>query len=247
MIVEGERAEPRLMGRALELYGISDVRAIYSYQANVYDLYRTMFEGAEDVDDLYLPLVLRERERDPDKRELLNRDYTDIILIFDFDPQDHLFSQRKLEEMVSYFDESTENGKLYVNYPMVEAYRDLASLSYDDTYLERVVSLDALARKSYKEDVGLRSHVPQLEECNVIVLNQILIQNLEKAGALVGCGYIDTDPMRFYDALTQAAILAEEGKRLRTDAIVSVLCTCLWFVIDYRPEAMARYLRSFSA
>lgn len=129
------------MGRALELYGISDVEAIYSYQANLYDLYRTMFEGDEEVDDLYLPLVLREREQDPKKRELLDRDYTDIILIFDFDPQDHLFSLRKLEEMVSHFDESTENGKLYVNYPMVEAYRDLVGLPYDETYLERVCPL----------------------------------------------------------------------------------------------------------
>lgn len=74
-----------------------------------------MFEGDEDVDDLYLPLVLRERERNPEKRELLNRNYTDIILIFDFVPQDHLFSQRKLEEMVFYFDERTENVKLYVD------------------------------------------------------------------------------------------------------------------------------------
>lgn len=246
LVVEGEKAEPRLMKRAFEVYGVNEVDEIYSYRANIYDLYRTMFEGVEDTEDLSLTLVLREREDNPALRELLDREYSDIILIFDFDPQDHLFSMTKLEEMIAFFSESTEHGKLYVNYPMVEAYRDIAAMSYDETFLSRNASLSSLARKTYKDDVRLRSTIPRLEDCTVLVFNQILLQNLEKASQLVGCDFNGNNPTEHYESLTQEAILSEEGRLVADEAIVSVLCTCLWFVIDYRPKEMAQYLRSFS-
>ena len=247
LVVEGEKAEPALMRRALEVYGITDVDEVYSYGANVYDLYRRMFEGADDAEDLSLTLVLRERENDPDKRALLDREYSDIVLVFDFDPQDHLFSAEKLERMIGFFDESTENGKLYLNYPMVEAYRDLAAKPYDETYRTRSVSMEELASKTYKEAVGARSAIPQLDECSVLVFNQMLLQNIEKASGLVGCKFVVTDPLGQYDALSQDSILSAETKLLEEDDVVSVLCTCLWFVIDYGPRRIAGYLRAVSA
>lgn len=81
LVVEGEKAEPALMRRVCQVYGLRDVDEIYSYRANAYDLFRRMFETGQDTDDLSLTLTLREREMDPEQRALLDQDYSDTILI----------------------------------------------------------------------------------------------------------------------------------------------------------------------
>ena len=246
LIVEGERAEPRLMRRVFDVYGITDVD-IFPYRSNVYDLYRRMFEGCEDAEDLSLRLTLKERETDPEMRRLLDKDYSDTILVFDFDPQDHLFSAQKLSDMVAYFNESTEHGKLYVNYPMVESYRDLTALPYDETYMSRIVDAETLKSGLYKGDVDARSAVPQLEECNGPIFDRILIHNIEKASWLVGCEYTKSDPLRLYERLGQDSILQSQAKLLTDKELVSVLCTCLWCVIDYRPQSMRNHLKTVAS
>lgn len=246
LVVEGEKAEPELMARLFSVYGIADVDSVYTYRANVYDLYRRMFEGDEGAEDLSLMLTLRERESDPEKRRLLSRNYSDVILIFDFDPQDHLFSMEKLAEMVGYFNESTDHGKLYVNYPMVEAHRDLIAMPYDDTYLQRTARLSDLRDGSYKELVGGRSALPRLEDCDVVVFSQMLLQNIEKASSLIGCNYNKSDPAEHYDALSQDAIMRAQERLITEQSVVGVLCTCLWFAIDYGPKRMRQSLKKFA-
>jgi len=54
MIVEGEKAELALMERALKVYGIAEVEEIYSYKANIYDLWRLLFESSDDTEDINL-------------------------------------------------------------------------------------------------------------------------------------------------------------------------------------------------
>ena len=46
-------------------------------------------EKPEDMDILQ---VLKERERDESKKLIFEQDFTDILLIFDFDPRDPQFS-----------------------------------------------------------------------------------------------------------------------------------------------------------
>jgi hypothetical protein len=148
------------MERVLDVYGIGDETEIYPYRANIYDLFRILSEEYDSFDDVDLPLILRKREKEYSERWLqLSKRFSDIILVFDFDPQDHLFSTETIERMVSFFDESTIQGKLYVNYPMVEAYRDLSSLPYDTTYMDRSVDMRLLRNKQYKDVVGARSRI----------------------------------------------------------------------------------------
>ncbi len=56
--------------------------------------------------------------------------------------------------MAVHFDESTDRGKLYLNYPMLESYKDLKSVP-DPRFLERTVGIQEIA--SYKADVAERS------------------------------------------------------------------------------------------
>lgn len=50
--------------------------------------------------------------------------FSQIFLFFDYDFQNRLGTQKVngiLDEMLDFFSDETENGKLYINYPMIES------------------------------------------------------------------------------------------------------------------------------
>ena len=59
-----------------------------------------------------------------DKR--LDTLFSQVFLFFDYDFQNRIGTQKVnniLDEMLDFFDDETENGKLYINYPMIEIHQ----------------------------------------------------------------------------------------------------------------------------
>ena len=131
VIVEGSKTDYNLMTHLLNVYGISQDHNIVAYDTNIYSLYNVVF-ATDDPDSIDILQSLKEHEKDSKKKRIFNQRYTDILLIFDFDPQDPNFSPQKILEMVNFFVESSDMGKLYLNYPMVEAFYHMKSIPDDD-------------------------------------------------------------------------------------------------------------------
>ena len=87
VIVEGAKTDFNLMKRLLNIYGISENHQIVSYNTNIYTLYNQLPDNYDDYDNIDLLQLLKEREKDESKRALLDERYSDILLIFDLDPQ----------------------------------------------------------------------------------------------------------------------------------------------------------------
>ena len=173
--------EIKLMEHLLSIYGINQSHQIVSYNTSIYDLYAHMFVDT-DPDDVDLLQLLKEREPDPVKKKLFDDRYSDILLVFDLDPQDSRFSVEKITRMVSYFIESSDMGKLYLNYPMVEAFYHMNSIP-DPAYFSYVASLEELQAHKYKERVVAENSNHRFSkfavdrnECNTVIE-----QNIEKA------------------------------------------------------------------
>ena len=105
------------------------------------------------------------------------------MLIFDLDPQDGGFSPDKILEMQNYFVESSDMGKLYLNYPMVEAFYHLKDIP-DDEYYDRQATMEELIHHTYKSRVNSenRNHdygkfALTKEECSIYYP---LLQNILK-------------------------------------------------------------------
>ena len=98
----------------------------YSYTTNIHTLVKLLFSDSEEIDEyLDIKSVLREHEKNEYKREKLSKTYSDIILVFDFDPHDSQAQFEKIKKMLMFFNDSTNNGKLYINYPMMQSYRHI--------------------------------------------------------------------------------------------------------------------------
>jgi hypothetical protein len=233
VLVEGAKTDYKLMDKLLSVYGIDSSHQIVPYNTNIYTLYNAMFRD-KDPDSLDLLQVLREREPDQEKKKLFDEAYSDILLIFDLDPQAPDFTPDKICEMALHFTESTDMGKLYLNYPMVEAFYHMKDIP-DPDYITYVATMDELQKGQYKKRVNAenrnhdqRKFATNKEECNTIIR-----QNMEKACLIVA----RAAPNELVEVSVPdgVQILQEQLKQLSTENVVAVLCTCVFYIVDYNP------------
>lgn len=232
VLVEGEKTDVNLMSHLFNVYGISSKHQIVSYNTNIYVLYNQMFRNTspEDVDLLQ---VLKEQEKDIEKKKIFDERYSDILLVFDLDPQDPLFSSDKIKSMVEYFVESSDMGKLYLNYPMVEAFYHMKEIP-DSSYNDYRVTMDELYHKRYKTLVkeesrngaDFASFAVNKEECNSVIL-----QNIEKSWKIVEINRSRKDLMP-----SAIDILSAQLKSISERKDLAVLCTCAFYIPDYNPK-----------
>lgn len=141
LIVEGEKQEPKflsLLSGCFPELSISQENVI-TYRTNIYRLYNDIIREYgetcfEDKDDIDLPFVVTRNDAIP----LRKTNFTDIILIFDYERQDSCYSEKKITEMQNYFSDTTDMGKLYINYPMLESYKDFNGFP-DSSYQHKKV------------------------------------------------------------------------------------------------------------
>ena len=127
LLVEGEKADVALMNHLLSVYDLNIEYEIVSYRTNIHQLYSDLFEN-NDPSDFDLLQHLKFREPDSQRRLIFDQRYSDVYLVFDLDPQDPRFDPEKIRQMAYYFRESSDMGKLYINYPMVESFYHMKAI-----------------------------------------------------------------------------------------------------------------------
>lgn len=237
LIVEGAKTERKLLEQIFKIYNIkvSD-KQIYSYTTNIYSLYDRVFKNSlEELDDLDFLLALKENGINQEQNDILTEhDYSDILLIFDYEPQDDKFDISHLSIMMKYFSESTDNGKLYINYPSVESFKHFKSIP-DPEYFNRYYKLADLInneRSQYKQTVGNESAITDIRKYTKSLLDYLVKENInkafyiEKGNAL--CGIKET-----YTSLNEVELLSNINKMFVKDNIIPVLNTSLFFICEY--------------
>lgn len=226
VLVEGAKTDVALMERLFSIYQIDFKYEIVSYCTNIYTLYKEMFED-NDPDDMDLLQLLKSRELDLVKKTLFDESYSDILLIFDLDPHDFGFTPEKIRHMAKYFVESSDVGKLYINYPMVEAFYHMTSIP-DLNFNTYNATLNELSAGTYKARVNrenrnhdYRKFAATKEECNIVIR-----QNISKAWLVVGDPEDDMPP-------SQAEILNTQLNSIQNENRVAVLSTCAFFIPEY--------------
>lgn len=181
-VYEGGSAEPKYVDK-LEKNFLGERIAIKCvYDAEIYQLYRQLKD-----DDFAIDIVSILKERNPKNAEILkdyNRDsFAYIYLFFDYDGHSTMADDSKIKEMLQFFDNETENGMLYISYPMVEAirhYKDMESFqnstakckrgkSYDKMkcpYKEECETLDECLQEPHYKPLSASDNNPQLNNIN---------------------------------------------------------------------------------
>ena len=231
ILVEGAKKDVKVITRLFELYSELDVKyEIVPYCTNIYVLYQEFFEKDGGSDELDLLQVLKSKEKNLGKKKIFDERYTDIMLVFDLDPQDDKFTDEKIRKMEAYFCESSDMGKLYLNYPMIEAFYHMPNIP-DPGYQSRTVSIDELIKGKYKERVQQETRG---NDYNKFIkgradANYVILENISKAYKLLG---EEVEISGRWREVNLSAVLERQLEFLETGYLY-VLCTCVMFIYDY--------------
>ena len=126
-IMEGEIADPQLLNSLLDAYKTvldydgDSSNVIVSYTSSIYSLYNELKKLDNDEDEFadLFPIV---QKKDKSLNRYSRDEFSAIYLFFDLDihKRDEKKAGMQLGEMVKTFNNETENGKLFISYPMVE-------------------------------------------------------------------------------------------------------------------------------
>ena len=142
-VFEGAKREKTIFNTIKQLYFKEAQTFVYSYCSNIYSLYQDM--KSLDVFGDSADIVSLLKTRDESKKLLQNynsSDFSEIYLFFDYDAIQNKLTDcnTTIKELLKYFSNETEKGKLYINYPMVESIRYYKNALPDPDYYEYTVS-----------------------------------------------------------------------------------------------------------
>lgn len=189
-VFEGANREPTLFKTLEYLYFSQNKQIrICSYKNNIYDLYKRMTETDEPEDIITILKKKLIADKDNPLKEIRRRsDFSQIYLFFDYDNHNNKeqeVSDAQIQEMLNFFnDESSDFGKLFINYPMVEsiyyAKNELPDKDYH-TYTSPIL----LGKKNHQLKIPasqeriefVRKNWEFLQEMNVKKANFICTEN----------------------------------------------------------------------
>lgn len=261
LLVEGKFAEVKLFGKILDCFPEIQVdkQNILVYGTNLWTLYHALekefgsawYEGEIDFIEFLKssPAIIEQIDGFQQNQESIvqfNRNsFRDIFLVFDYERQDSLFDAENIRKMLEYWSESTENGLLYINYPMIEAYKHLKKPLPDLDYISRKIDCsilfsDETRNNKYKLIVGSESSYTDLRKYTRETFKAFVVHNLCKASAITG-GTTDISEQtarQYWQEIDYSRILDVQNQ-CAADAVngfVYVLATCLFFIPEYNSK-----------
>lgn len=261
LLVEGKSTEVKLFNKIIECFEDIDLKKqnVIVYNTNLFvlnnALVREFGEAWYDEEIDFLEFLKNNKNTKNQISNLQNTSktseeiksikFTDIFLIFDYERQDPFFDANLINKMLAFWSESTENGLLYINYPMIEAYKHIKKPLPDYDYLSRKCDCLTLFSKEtkknkYKQVVGDESSFTDIEAYTKELFRELVIHNLCKASTITrGTKEISTQIAKdYWETRDYEEILDVENRCSFSSqtGFVYVLATCLFFIVEYNSK-----------
>lgn len=241
LIVEGKSDEVEFFKGLFKKCNKKTEYQVVPYENNIHVLAQELYNNYNDFDEGYvdIKLILASIENDEKRKQLLYDTYSDIYMIFDFDPQHDHPHFDTIRRMISYFNDSTLYGKLFLNYPMMQSYKHFDGLPCSSfEYLE--VTLEEI--KKYKEIVGNVSGFTDLSQYSHITYYSIAVHHLKKVNKVLN-GLYEIPEIDDFFGIDYCSVYDFQLKSFKEREIVSVLNTCIFSLIDFAPNKFFSFVK----
>ncbi len=211
-VFEGEKQEKKYMKAFLEALSININKIEIAFCTHIYALYQKLKkENGLDIFELLKECKALSEDIKYDKDDIAR-----IYLFFDYDGHVPEANNQHIESMLKRFDNETEDGKLFLSYPMLEALAD-ASSNFQDV----VTNID-LGNK-YKKSKSIAN----LSEDDFKAITK---KHLKKSNYLVNGQYENpTNLIEQCDIFT-----AQLKKHINPNKEIAILSALPLFVLDYK-------------
>jgi len=155
-IFEGASYEPPLYEGIKSLFfPKSDKQVLCSFCSSIYTFYKRLkdeFDGFADVVDV-LKMELAKTDPQSELFKYKSADFESIYLFFDYDfYRGNLdVKNAQIKELLEYFNEETDYGRLFISYPMIESIQYTKELPDSNFHQYIVKRADSIGEKFKKE------------------------------------------------------------------------------------------------
>ncbi len=240
-VFEGGSAEPKVFDSIGKLFLSEEDFQIIKCKHDLPTLYSHLKANG---DDLFRILPFKENGIEIPEGKRLDTLFSQIFLFFDYDFQNRIGLDKVneiLNEMLDFFDDETDNGKLYINYPMIESLKYTKEMP-DNNYYQYVVSRDECVKHQFKGNAeqfaysgakGFKFIDLSLTKKAAVMKNWIslIYQNVIKANYIVSES--NTIPEQKDDINQNAIFEAQKSKYVDVNMDVSILNSFPIFIYDY--------------
>ena len=243
-VFEGGKAEPMLFESIGKLLLSGEDFRIVKCRHDLPTLYRHL----KDNDyDLFRSLPFEENGIEIPDGKRLDTLFSQIFLFFDYDFQNKMGLEKVndiLDNMLEFFDDETDNGKLYINYPMVESLKYTKELP-DPNYWQYVVTRDDCCNNLFKANAEQFAYTGakafKFIDLNKIEKEEIIAnwmnlktQNVAKANYIVSDN--NMMPSNLDDINQQSIFDAQKVKYVAVNQSVAILNSFPLFIYEYFGE-----------
>lgn len=228
-ITEGQNDEVKFINRLFKVCNYLQNYKIYPYKTNLHNLANLLVINGEIDDSLDIKQVLKENEKDDDLRKMLSEEFSDIILIFDFEPHQDFPRFELIRKLLLFFDNSTTNGKLYINYPMMQSYRHFDKLPNKDFKNLIITKKDS---HKYKSIVGDFSKFQNIEHHSYSLFVSLAYHHLLKLNFILNNKF-ELPNKNFVREWKQVDLFDTQYRNLLNNDHIFVINTFILFFIEF--------------
>lgn len=261
LIYEGVKAEKELFENMRQMY-LSEFYDVNLFalpaDGNIYMLWKQLVDDEFETDVI---AVLKEMSSEAGKQiaehNLKVSDFSEIYLFFDYDGHACSFSEetvqeanelckRKgmteiknkwdlLERMLDIFDNETEEGKLYVSYPMIESVKEIC---YEQKAYQRLyITLEEIYH--YKHSFDRQTDYGNYTALTKDMWNSACLASVKQANLIVFCKS-NCSYEEFMNRVTQKDIYHAQKKMYINSVsgkVLAVLNSLPLFLVEYFDES----------
>ena len=253
-VIEGNKTEPQIIYNIKEYFfkGLDVVPIILPNATNIYTLWEKIKEDDEETDIIEIvkeEALKQDQNQSMKKIDRMNRDeFSEVYLFFDYDGHNDNLPKDKnpndvLKSMLKTFDNETENGKMYISYPMVEAIKDYSidTICHEQNNCFSNISIG----RNYKKQVSDYALINDFKRLDIIGWKFIIQKYINSCYCLLDIDYSLTKK-EFVNRVTPTLIFDKQRhKYINRYGYIMVLSAFPEFLIDYfKEEVLERYLNS---
>lgn len=222
-IFEGQKLEKAITDNLTKFFVNENTIITCAYCTTIYKMYAEISKD-EDLDTFNL---VKEIEINKEKlKDFKRSDFAQIYMFFDYDGHATNASDKKINELLIFFNEETEKGKLYISYPMVEALKHIEN--FDTFEGLKVPCKRDIDYKKIVRQKGLES-LKQIIHYDIQKWKELIIVHLKKMNQIVSNTYVFPN-----EVIDQLVIFENQlEKYINKDQTVAVLSTFPVFLHDY--------------
>jgi hypothetical protein len=222
-IFEGEKTEKQITANLTKFFINENTIVTCAYCSTIYQVYQEILDD-EDLDTFTL---LKNRTQNQELlKDYYRDDFAEIYMFFDYDGHDIIADDNKLKELLAFFNEETDKGKLYISYPMIESLKHIIDFN---TFKD--LKVKCKEKINYKNLVS-ENCINQLQDFTNYkyeTWQKLIETHLFKMNYIVNSTYSFPE-----NSIPQLDVFLNQlAKYINTDATVGVLNSFPVFLHDY--------------